>query len=34
MPRIDKDYEVIKTLGQGLAGEVHLVKKGEHLMAL
>lgn len=34
MQVIDKQYEVLKPLGQGLAGEVFQVKKGNQLLAL
>ncbi len=34
MKTIDQDYEVLKTLGQGLAGEVYLVQKGKQKLAL
>lgn len=34
MQSIDKDYQVLKTLGQGLAGEVYLVQKGKQKLAL
>ncbi len=34
MQTIDKDYQVLKTLGQGLAGEVYLVQKGKQKLAL
>lgn len=34
MQTIDKEYQVQKTLGQGLAGEVYLVQKGKQKLAL
>lgn len=34
MKTIDREYHVVKSLGQGLSGEVYLVKKGEQLLAL
>ncbi|MCE9624799.1 MAG: protein kinase [Deltaproteobacteria bacterium] len=34
MQTIDHDYQVLKTLGQGLAGEVFLVEKGKQKLAL
>ncbi|MFO1464079.1 MAG: sigma 54-interacting transcriptional regulator [bacterium] len=34
MKTIDQEYQVLKTLGQGLAGEVYLVQKGPQKLAL
>ena len=34
MDTIDQDYQVLRALGQGLAGEVYLVQKGKQKLAL